>query len=194
MLYAEGAARAAKMLSVGLHCRLVGRPGRAAALARFLDYVQRPRAGLGLPPRSTSPATGTSTTAPSPAYGPQRCDRASFVARFGGVFEHSPWIAEAAWDAGPARRSRHRRRRASRAVRAPWRQRRPSASSALIQAHPDLAGKLAAASRLTPESTAEQAGAGLDPLTDDERATFHRPQRRLPGASFGFPFIIAVRA
>jgi putative urate catabolism protein len=43
MLYAEGA-HCPKMLSVGLHCRLAGRPGRAAALARFLDYVQaRPR-------------------------------------------------------------------------------------------------------------------------------------------------------
>jgi len=40
VLYAEGLAGAPKMLSVGLHCRLVGRPGRAAALARFLDYVQ----------------------------------------------------------------------------------------------------------------------------------------------------------
>jgi len=40
MLYAEGET-APKMMSVGLHCRLVGRPGRAAALARFLDYVQR---------------------------------------------------------------------------------------------------------------------------------------------------------
>ncbi len=40
VLYAEGLAGSAKMLSVGLHCRLVGRPGRAAALARFLDYVQ----------------------------------------------------------------------------------------------------------------------------------------------------------
>ncbi|MCU0567801.1 MAG: allantoinase PuuE [Oculatellaceae cyanobacterium Prado106] len=39
LLYAEGAT-APKMMSVGLHCRLVGRPGRAAALARFLDYVQ----------------------------------------------------------------------------------------------------------------------------------------------------------
>ena len=38
-LYAEGET-APKMMSVGLHCRLVGRPGRAAALARFLDYVQ----------------------------------------------------------------------------------------------------------------------------------------------------------
>jgi len=41
LLYAEGAAGQAKMLSVGLHCRLAGRPGRAAALARFLDHVQR---------------------------------------------------------------------------------------------------------------------------------------------------------
>ncbi|WP_421852730.1 allantoinase PuuE [Oricola sp.] len=39
VLLAEGRAGAPKMLSVGLHCRLVGRPGRAAALARFLDYV-----------------------------------------------------------------------------------------------------------------------------------------------------------
>ena len=40
VLYAEGAAGAPKMLSVGLHCRLVGRPGRIAALERFLDHVQ----------------------------------------------------------------------------------------------------------------------------------------------------------
>jgi peptidoglycan/xylan/chitin deacetylase (PgdA/CDA1 family) len=40
VLYAEGKRGAPKMLSVGLHCRLVGRPGRAAALARFLDYVR----------------------------------------------------------------------------------------------------------------------------------------------------------
>lgn len=41
LLYAEGAAGQPKMLSVGLHCRLAGRPGRAAALARFLDYLER---------------------------------------------------------------------------------------------------------------------------------------------------------
>nr|WP_276562457.1 allantoinase PuuE [Hoeflea prorocentri] len=39
VLHAEGVAGAPKMMSVGLHCRLIGRPGRAAALARFLDYV-----------------------------------------------------------------------------------------------------------------------------------------------------------
>lgn len=40
VLYAEGE-KAAKMMSIGLHCRLVGRPGRAASLARFLDYIQQ---------------------------------------------------------------------------------------------------------------------------------------------------------
>jgi putative urate catabolism protein len=39
VLYAEGVEGAAKMFNIGLHCRLVGRPGRAAALERFLDYV-----------------------------------------------------------------------------------------------------------------------------------------------------------
>ena len=40
VLYAEGLSGAPKMMSVGLHCRLAGRPGRAAAVARFIDYVQ----------------------------------------------------------------------------------------------------------------------------------------------------------
>ncbi|MGH6931440.1 MAG: allantoinase, partial [Dongiaceae bacterium] len=46
MLYQEGA-QAPKMMSVGLHCRLIGRPGRAAGLARFLDYIrQQPKVWL----------------------------------------------------------------------------------------------------------------------------------------------------
>jgi OHCU decarboxylase len=62
----------------------------------------------------------------------------------------------------------------------------------VLNAHPDLAGKLAAAKRLTADSTAEQASAGLDLLTDAERLRFtelntHYTQK------FGFPFIIAVR-
>jgi putative urate catabolism protein len=50
VLYAEGEAGAPKMMSVGLHCRLAGRPGRAASLARFLDYVQA-RSRVWLPRR-----------------------------------------------------------------------------------------------------------------------------------------------
>ena len=65
-LYAEGEAGAPKMMSVGLHCRLVGRPGRAASLARFLDYVQgKPMSGWR--GASTSPATGMRTSVDSPA-------------------------------------------------------------------------------------------------------------------------------
>jgi OHCU decarboxylase len=62
----------------------------------------------------------------------------------------------------------------------------------VLTAHPDLAGKLAAAKRLTAESSAEQAGAGLDALTDKERDTFTKANAAYT-SKFGFPFIIAVR-
>ena len=62
----------------------------------------------------------------------------------------------------------------------------------VLRAHPDLAGKLAAARRLTADSTAEQASAGLDALTDAERAEFTALNEAYT-AKFGFPFIIAVR-
>ena len=63
---------------------------------------------------------------------------------------------------------------------------------AVLTAHPDLAGKLAAAKRLTAESTAEQASAGLDALTDAERKSFTELNNRYTDR-FGFPFIIAVK-
>ncbi len=62
----------------------------------------------------------------------------------------------------------------------------------MLKAHPDLAGKLAQADRLTAESTAVQANAGLDALNDAERAQFTRLNKDYT-AHHGFPFIIAVR-
>ena len=62
----------------------------------------------------------------------------------------------------------------------------------MLKAHPDLAGRLAAARRLTADSSAEQASAGLDALTDSERAEFARLNAAYV-AKHGFPFIIAVR-
>jgi OHCU decarboxylase len=118
-------------------------------------------------------------------------DRAAFVARFGGVFEHSPWIAERAHalELGPAHDTAVGLHSAlARAFRAAGETER----LAVLTAHPDLAGRLAAARRLTPESTAEQAGAGLDALTDAERARFTELNEAY-AAKFGFPFIIAVR-
>ena len=62
----------------------------------------------------------------------------------------------------------------------------------MLNAHPDLAGRLAAAKRLTPESTKEQASAGLDALTDAERELFSKLNAAYV-TTFGFPFIIAVK-
>src|SRR4051812_45402693 len=74
-------------------------------------------------------------------------DRASFVARFGGVFEDSPWIAGAAWDLGPYRTVAELHRAMVAAVDAAP----ESVRLALIRAHPDLAGKAAIAGDLGPE-------------------------------------------
>ncbi|TIO74126.1 MAG: 2-oxo-4-hydroxy-4-carboxy-5-ureidoimidazoline decarboxylase, partial [Mesorhizobium sp.] len=62
----------------------------------------------------------------------------------------------------------------------------------VLNAHPDLAGKLAAAKGLTAESAKEQASAGLDALTDKERELFSKLNAAYV-TTFGFPFIIAVK-
>ena len=189
-LYAEGAAGAAKMFSIGLHCRLIGRPGKMAGLKRFLDYA-RGHDGVWFATRGEIAQHWAATHPHRRWERPSQMDKARFVDRFGGIFEHSPWIADRAWalELGPAHDC------ATGLHTALCRMFR-SASEAerlgVLRAHPDLAGKLAAAKRLTPESTAEQASAALDALTDEERATF----QRLNGdyvAKHGFPFIIAVR-
>jgi chitin deacetylase len=118
-------------------------------------------------------------------------DRATFVARFGGVFEHSAWIAERAFnlELGPAHDTAlglHN------ALARMFRSASHSERLGVLKAHPDLAGKLAAAKRLTAESSAEQASAALDALTDSERETFQRLNAAYV-EKHGFPFIIAVR-
>ena len=115
--------------------------------------------------------------------------RNDFVERFGGVFEHSPWIAEGAWDAGLNLDSvgeLHARMCA--VLRSASREQRLG----VLNAHPDLAGKLAVAGQLTADSTAEQASAGLDqcsPAEFDQLQALNRAYK----AKFGFPFIMAVK-
>ena len=107
-LYAEGAT-APKMLSIGLHCRLVGRPAappRWRAFSTMSPATKRCGSRRG----STSPATGSPSITPPGGWKPSRLTRTLFVERFGGVYEHSPWIAEAAYDAGLKRGGRRRRR------------------------------------------------------------------------------------
>ncbi|MBU2956603.1 allantoinase PuuE [Paracoccus sp. 1_MG-2023] len=190
LLYAEGAAGAPRMFSIGLHCRLAGRPGRAMALRRFLDHVQS-HEGVWFATRLDIARHWAAEHPWQPRLRPSRMDRAEFVERFGGIYEHSPWIAERVWDAemgavhdsavGLAGRMAQVFRAAGDAERL-----------GVLRAHPDLAGKLAQARRLTADSTSEQASAGLDALTDAERAEFNRVNEAYV-ARHGFPFIIAVR-
>lgn len=189
-LYAEGQAGAAKMMSVGLHCRLIGRPGKIAGLKRFLDYAQA-HEGVWFPRRIDVARHWAATHPPKRFERPSWMTKARFVERFGGVFEHSPWIAERAWalELGPAHDTAvgvHS------ALARMFRTATEAERLGVLTAHPDLAGKLAQARRLTEASTAEQASAGLDALTDAERAAFQQLNADYV-AKFGFPFIIAVR-
>jgi OHCU decarboxylase len=120
---------------------------------------------------------------------PGTAGQADFIARYGGVYEHSPWIAEAVWDAGavpdtiPA---------LAEAMAARVEAAGEKAQLALLRAHPDLAGKLAMRGELTAESTSEQAGAGLDNCSPEEFEEFRQLNDDYK-ARFGFPFILAVK-
>lgn len=189
-LYAEGQAGAAKMFSIGLHCRLIGRPGKIAGLQRFLDYAQS-HSGVWFP-RRIDIAEHWAKTHPNKRFErPSQMSQERFVTRFGSIFEHSPWIAEGAFDLelGPAFDSAVGVHNALCRI---FRSAPSEARLAVLRAHPDLAGKLAQARRLTADSTAEQASAALDALTDEERSTFETLNAAYV-AKHGFPFIIAVR-
>jgi len=122
---------------------------------------------------------------------PSQMEEAAFVERFGGIYEHSAWIAARAFAAGlsPAEDTAEG---LATALAAQFRAASDAERLGVLVAHPDLAGKLAAAKRLTESSTQEQASAGLDALTDEERARFTDLNGRYV-EKFGFPFIIAVR-
>ncbi len=120
---------------------------------------------------------------------PSNLDREGFLARYGGVYEHSPWIAAAVWDAG---RVSDEAEALADAMAAEVEAAGEAAQLALVRAHPDLAGKLDVAGDLTPESSSEQAGAGLDRCTPEEFDAFRRLNTAYK-ARFAFPFIIAVR-
>jgi 2-oxo-4-hydroxy-4-carboxy-5-ureidoimidazoline decarboxylase len=115
-------------------------------------------------------------------------DRAAFILKFGGIFEKSPWVAEAAWEKRPFRSvDELHAAMVSVARNAPIPQ-----QLALLQSHPDLAGKEAQAGQMTASSVAEQASVGLNALSRGEitRITDLNAAYR---QKFGFPFIIAVR-
>lgn len=188
-LYAEGET-APKMMSIGLHCRLVGRPGRAAALARFLDYVKS-HDRVWVATRLDIARHWVRTHPPAGGYMPSKLPKALFVEVFGRVWENSPWIAEATYDTGLGA-AQDTAEGLHAAMVAAMRKALPERQKILLNAHPDLAGKLAAAGEMTEESTQEQSSAGLDRLTSDERVRFTALNEAYK-ARFGIPFIMAVK-
>ena len=189
-LYEEGAAGQPKMLTIGLHCRIMGRPGRAAALRRAIQYFQS-HDDVWFATRLEIAEHWAKHHPPVQKTRACEMDLETFVSEFGGIFEHSPWIAEGAHDLELGH-THDTAQGIHQALARVFRCASEEQRLGVLTAHPDLAGKLAAAKRLTAESTAEQAAAGLDALTDDERKTFTDLNDAYT-TKFGFPFIIAVR-
>lgn len=115
-------------------------------------------------------------------------DKAGFAAALGDIFEHSPWVAEAAAVARPFPTLAALLAAMEEAVRKAGAARQTE----LIKAHPDLAGKAARAGKITADSIAEQTSAGLDRLSEEEFATFHSLNDAYRDR-FGIPFIVCVR-
>jgi OHCU decarboxylase len=118
-------------------------------------------------------------------------DRADFLARFGGVLEHSPFIAARALDAGSVPEPLTAAG-VHAALTGVFRKASPDEQMGVLRAHPDLAGRLAIAGELTEDSRKEQAGAGLDRLSAEQHARFTALNTAYMD-KFGFPFIIAVK-
>src|SRR5205085_3842665 len=113
---------------------------------------------------------------------------ARFVATLGGIFEHSPWVAEAVVGARPfAGLGQLHAAMCDAVATAPV-----DAQLALVRAHPELAGRAAVRDELTDASKREQSGAGLDQCTAAEFAQIGQLNAAYNGR-FGFPFVVAVR-
>lgn len=115
-------------------------------------------------------------------------DSTHFVELLEGTYEHSPWIAQQAWEKRPFHSLAHLKLALVQAVREAG----LTPQLALIRAHPELAGKAMVSKTLTAESTNEQKKAGLTDCTPEEFARIQRLNSDY-NSKFGFPFILAVR-
>ena len=122
---------------------------------------------------------------------PSRMNLDTFLESFGGVYEHSCWIAEDVF-AGGLTGDHDTIAGLHGAMHDVVEEAESDKKLALLQTHPDLAGKLAMAGDLTAESTAEQASAQLDQCTAEEFEEFQSLNGRYK-KRFGFPYILAVR-
>ena len=183
MLYAEGQAGAPKMLSIGLHCRIAGRPGRAMAIKRALAHFMA-HDGVWFATRAQIADHWTQEHPPSPRLKPSEMDRETFVAEFGGIFKDSPWIAEGAFalELGPTHDNAQGVHNALARI---FRRAPRNARAEVLRAQPDLAKEL------SDSDIAGVSGTECDLLSERDRDAL----TDLNAAyikKFGFPFIIAL--
>lgn len=122
---------------------------------------------------------------------PASLSEQAFVERFGGVYEHSPWVAQRTWQKG-LDASHSQVAVLGAAMAQVLAQASKEEQLTLIRLHPDLAGKAALKGELTSDSSDEQASAGLDQCNEEELARFQQLNAAYK-ARFDMPFIMAVR-
>ena len=114
-----------------------------------------------------------------------------FLRLYGGIYEHSPWVAEQVWHSED-RKVIHRFEKLHKAMKRIVNDAGRDRQLVLLRAHPDLAGRAAISGKLSEQSTVEQKGAGLDQCTPEEFTELQKLNASYQ-EKFGFPFIIAVR-
>ncbi|PQM60351.1 MAG: polysaccharide deacetylase [Rhodobacteraceae bacterium] len=190
LLLLEGRNGSPKMMNIGLHCRLAGRPGRANAIKRFVNYISKvPDVWVA---RRIDIARHWKKYHPpkNPITVPFDLNKSDFISIFGNVFENSPWIAERTFNKEVSP-SMNRAVGLFEALSFQFRIASKDERLSVLREHPDLAGKLAAAKQLTKESSKEQQSAGLDQLSVTELKEFTKLNTRYT-KKFGHPFIMAV--
>ena len=126
---------------------------------------------------------------------PSRMNKDEFVSCFGGVYEHSPWIAEMAWEKNLTKKATPDQDTAEKThqmLSAVVNEASKEDKLALLRAHPDLADRLAITKNMTKASLSEQASADLTNCSPQEFKTFQTLNDQYK-EKFGFPFIMAVR-
>ena len=187
-LYAEGQEGQSKMMNIGLHCRLTGRPGRAAALQRFIDYIRR-HEKVWYARRIDIARHWYIYHPPLPqVMDVYTMDRHTFVQTFGQVFGSNPWIAERTYDheLSPALRSLEG---LYRALVFQFRTAAPAEREAVLRVPPDRGKKSTASASV---DAVKSACGWFSSLMDKERIDFaeiHTMYRE----KFGYPLILAAQ-
>ena len=193
VLYNEGNEGYAKILSIGLHCRIIGRPGRLNSLKKFIDYIKsHDKVWIT---RRIDIADFWHKNYPfnKENYIQKPCflNKDNFVKKFGNIFEESKWVAEETFDkelsfANNNVTGLHH------IMCDTFRNARYNKKLSVLNSHPDLAGKLQEKNLLTEESNHEQKSAGLNSLSEKEKKKFYYLNNNYK-EKFGFPFILAVK-